>query len=243
MSCSRIFVLFVYHLTLAFLLQKAFGAFNCFSSENFAANSPYESNVNGLISTLSTQTPQTGFGQASVGQSPNQVYGLALCAAYMSSSSCQTCVEQAGNEIRNNCPNNKGAIAWTNQNGDCLLKYSNVEFFGQVDNQNKVIYLNPNTAGNPEAFSRQTNGLLLQLSDQGSVRANRSAAGELQVYGLQKAYGLTQCTRDLSSSACKQCLEALIGETLPTCCNGKEGARVFSGSCTLQYETFPIIPA
>ncbi|GMI93725.1 hypothetical protein like AT3G22060 [Hibiscus trionum] len=235
MSCSRIFVFFVYHLTLAFLLQKAFGAYNCFNSEIFPANSPDEANLNGLISTLSTQTPQTGFGQASVGQSPNRVHGLALCAAYMSSSNCQTCVEQAGNEIRNNCPYNKGAIAWTNRNGDCLLKYSNVEFFGQVDNQNKVFYQNPNTAVNPAAFTLQTNGLLLQLSDQGSVRPNRSASGELQVYGL------AQCTGDLSSSACKQCLDELIGGTLPTCCNGKEGGRVFSGSCTLQYETFRFI--
>ncbi|KAK8524819.1 hypothetical protein V6N13_015822 [Hibiscus sabdariffa] len=243
MSCSRIILLFVYQLTLAFLVRKAFGASNCSNSGNFAANDPYGANLMELFTTLSNQTPPTLFGQASVGQPPDQVHGLALCAAYMSSSNCQTCVQKAVNEIQNSCPNKKSAIVWNNWYGDCLLKYSNVQFFGQVDNQNKIFYQNPNTAGNPVAFAMQTNGLLLQLSNQSSARPALYAAGELQVYGLQKVYGLAQCTRDLAGSDCKKCLDDLIATVLPTCCAGKEGGRVLSGSCLLQFENFVFISA
>ncbi|KAL4386670.1 hypothetical protein GQ457_09G005780 [Hibiscus cannabinus] len=243
MSCSRIVVLFVCQLTLAFLVQKAFGVSNCSSSETFAANDPYGANLMELFSNLSTQTPPTLFGQASVGQPPDQVYGLALCAAYMSSSNCQTCVEQAANESQNSCPNKKSAIVWSNWYGDCILKYSDVDFFGQVDTQNKIVYQNPNTAGNPVAFAIQTSGLLLQLSNQSSAIPALYAAGELQVYGLQKVYGLAQCTRDLAGSDCEMCLDNLIDTVIPTCCAGTEGGRVLSGSCFLQFETFPFFQA
>ncbi|ERN12049.1 hypothetical protein AMTR_s00035p00102410 [Amborella trichopoda] len=51
-------------------------------------------------------------------------------------------------------------------------------------------------------------------------------------------YGLAQCTNDLSSGDCKACLDKVIGE-LPTCCSGKQGARVLTGSCNIRYEVYP----
>ncbi|XP_039009172.1 cysteine-rich repeat secretory protein 38-like [Hibiscus syriacus] len=237
MSSSR-FIFFVYHLALALILQKAFGSQNCSNSGNFAANSPYAVNLNDLLNYLTSQTPQTRFANASFGQPPDRVYGLALCRGDMSSQDCETCVREAASEIQNRCPNNKGAIIWYY---DCLVKYSNTDFFGQIDTQNKFYIQNPNNAANPTAFNLQTEGLLKQLTYQASRNSTLYAAGELQVYGLQRVYGLTQCTRDLSPSDCKKCLEDLISEYLPLCCNGREGGRLYSGSCLAQYEVFRFI--
>ncbi|KAE8696397.1 Detected protein of confused Function [Hibiscus syriacus] len=235
MSSSR-FVFFVYHLALAFLLQKAFGSQNC-SNSIFAANSPYAVNLKDLLNALSVRTPRTGFGRASVGQPPARVHGLALCRGDMSSQDCKSCVEEAAVEIQKRCPNKRGAIIWYY---DCLVKYENRDFFGEIDTQNKFYIPNPNNANNPAAFNRQTKRLLSRLTNQASRNSTLYAYGELQEQGLQRVYGIAQCTRDLSPSDCKTCLEDLIGEYLPLCCNGREGGRLYSGSCLAQYEV--IVP-
>ena len=55
------------------------------------------------------------------------------------------------------------------------------------------------------------------------------AVGELELEESKKLYGLTQCSRDLSSSDYKKCLDDSVSE-LPSCCDGK-GGRVVGGSC------------
>ncbi|KAG4178707.1 hypothetical protein ERO13_A10G060301v2 [Gossypium hirsutum] len=73
MSCSRI-ASFVYLLTLASLLQTAFGLFhNCSDIGSFSAGDPYEANLKQLIEYLSNQTPPSGFGRRAIGQNPNRV--------------------------------------------------------------------------------------------------------------------------------------------------------------------------
>ncbi|KAK8594927.1 hypothetical protein V6N13_015838 [Hibiscus sabdariffa] len=103
-------------LTLAFFLQTAFGAdplFHfCSDSGNFSAYDPYELNLHKLTAFLSVQTPPSGSGMGSIGQEPNQAYGLALCRGDVSSQDCETCVVEAGTEIRKRCPYNKGGIIW-----------------------------------------------------------------------------------------------------------------------------------
>ncbi|CBI28971.3 unnamed protein product, partial [Vitis vinifera] len=66
------------------------------------------------------------------------------------------------------------------------------------------------------------------------------ATGELELEESEKLYGLTQCTRDLSSSDCKKCLDDAISK-LPNCCDGKEGGRVVGGSCNIRYEIYPFV--
>ncbi|TYJ13655.1 hypothetical protein E1A91_A10G065400v1 [Gossypium mustelinum] len=211
MSCSRI-TSSVYLLTLASLLQTAFGAEplfrTCSNTGNFSAGSPYEANLKQLTEYLSNQAPPSWFGLRSIGQNPNQAYGLALCRGDVRSADCKTCVVEAGNEIRKRCPYKKGAIIWYDY---CLLKHSNMEFFGKIDNQIAIYLWNPN-----------------------------NASGEMEVYGAVKIYGLTQCTQDLSSSDCKKCLDGII-EQLPRCCDKKEGGRVIGPSCNFRFERYRFV--
>ena len=51
----------------------------CFSKENYTANSPYGTNLNGLLKFLSTKVPLKGFWLSSTGQGQAQANGLALC--------------------------------------------------------------------------------------------------------------------------------------------------------------------
>ncbi|KAK0591109.1 hypothetical protein LWI29_035702 [Acer saccharum] len=222
MSSSR-FSSSLYLLAFAFLLQTAFGAdplFHfCSSSENFTANGPYEANLNKLAGYLYYQAPPTGFAKGALGEKPNQANGLALCRGDVSSSDCKTCVVEASSEIRKRCPKNKAAIIWYD---NCLFKYTDKDFFGQIDNQNKFYMWNVKVVSEPEAFNQNTKELLSQLAKEAQATSKLYAVGEVKLGESKKLYGLTQCTRDLSSYECKKCLDGIIGE-LPSCCDGKEG--------------------
>ncbi|KAJ0111322.1 hypothetical protein Patl1_02073 [Pistacia atlantica] len=97
---------------------------------------------------------------------------------------------------------------------------------------------------NPVTFNQKTKELLSQLAKEASVKPKMYAEGELELgyNNTMKLYGLAQCTRDLSHSNCKICLDGIIGD-LPNCCDGKEGGRIFTGSCTIRYEIYPFVSA
>ncbi|OMO66279.1 hypothetical protein COLO4_30654 [Corchorus olitorius] len=243
MSSSRFPSIFLL-LTFAFLFQSALGVDPLFhfcsnSAGNFSAYDPYEANLNKLVGYLSIQAPSTGFGTGSIGENPNKAYGLTLCRGDVSSSDCKTCIVEAGSEIRKRCPSDKGAIIWYD---NCLLKYSNTDFFGKIDYENRFYMWNLNVVSEPESFNKKTKEMLSELAEEASESPKLYATEETELYGNTTLYGLTQCTRDISSSDCKKCLDSIIGE-LPSCCDGKEGGRVVGGSCNFRYEIYPFVKA
>jgi hypothetical protein len=183
------------------------------------------------------QVPSTGFGLGSTGQGQNQANGLALCRGDVSSTNCKTCVVDAGKELRERCPHKKGAIIWYD---NCLLKYSNIDFFGEIDNRNKFYMWNVQGVKNPTSFNGKVKDLLGSLSNKAYARTKFYATGNLKLGSSSKLYGLAQCTRDLSSLDCKKCLDTAISE-LPNCCDGKRGGRVVGGSCNVRYELYPFV--
>lgn len=238
---STITISSLYALTFVLLVKIAISSdplFSfCSSSENFTSNSPYEQNLNNLIGDLYFKTPPTGFGQSSVGQYQARIHGLSLCRGDVSSSDCKTCFLDASSEILKRCPNDKAATIWYDT---CLLKYSNVDFFGEIDNQVKYYMWNLNNVSNSESFNLKVRGLLGELTERAHGEPQMYEAGELELEGSQKIYGMVQCTRDLSSLDCKKCLDVAISD-LPSCCDGKQGGRIVGGSCNIRYETFPFV--
>ncbi|KAJ9686747.1 hypothetical protein PVL29_015546 [Vitis rotundifolia] len=235
MSFSR-FASFLYLLSFVLLIQTILGVdplFHfCSSSEKFIDNSPYETNLNKLMGYLYLAAPP-------------QVLGKALCRGDVSNTDCKACITEASSKIRKRCPHNKAAIICYDH---CLLKYSNMNFFDQVDyqnrfymwnlnnysdvkffreidNQNKFKY-NTQSVDDPTSFNTKTE-LLSSLSNKAFVSPVIFATGALALEGPMKLYGLAQCSRDISSLDCKRCLNGVVSE-FPSCCNGK---RVVGGSC------------
>ncbi|KAK1299721.1 Cysteine-rich repeat secretory protein 38 [Acorus calamus] len=102
----------------------------------------------------------------------------------------------------------------------------------------KILY-NVNNASDQKLLSGQVGRLLNGLVTNASSDSSRFAEGEINYTAdAGKLYGLVQCTRDLSGSDCLSCLIQSIGD-LASCCSGKMGARVFSASCYLRYESAP----
>ena len=114
-----------------------------------------------------------------------------------------------------------------------------MDFFGQVDHQ-KFYSFNEKNVSNPASFNQKTRELLSRLAEEAFVAPNMYATGEVDLEDSKKLYGLVQCTRDLSTIDCKQCLDDAVSE-VPNCCDGKEGGRVATGSCNIRYETYPFL--
>ncbi|MED6205021.1 hypothetical protein PIB30_014019 [Stylosanthes scabra] len=213
------------------------------SGGNFTAHSAFESNLKTLINSLIYKTPPTGFAVSTIGQPQSQqAYGLALCRGDASPQDCKTCLSEATKELRSRCQYNTGAIIWYDY---CEFKYLDTDFFGQVDNTNKFYMWNLNNVTDTAAFNHKTKELLSQLALEASTNPKLYAAGEMKL-GVGESndnkmlYGLTQCTRDVSSVDCKKCLDEAISE-LPNCCDGKQGGRVVGGSCNFRYEIYPFL--
>lgn len=190
-----------------------------------------------LMGLLYLKTPRTGYGQALVGHYPDQTYGLGLCRGDVSPWDCLGCMTQASTEAQKLCPQNKGAIIWYDY---CMLKYLDQDFLGQIDNKAAVLLSNVNNVTDPTLFNQKKNELLDRLSEWSSASPKRYASGEIDVSGDTRIYGLAQCTRDLSSYDCKKCIDSEISQ-LTNCCEGKQGAQVLGGSCTLRYEMYPFV--
>ncbi|KAG2371627.1 Cysteine-rich repeat secretory protein [Vigna angularis] len=109
-----------------------------------------------------------------------------------------------------------------------------------IDYTNRFYMWNLNNVSDPSSFNYKTRELLSQLAEKAYVTSNFYATGEVYLENSVTLYGLTQCTRDLSSNDCKKCLDDAIDE-LPNCCDGKEGGRVVSGSCNFRYEIYPFV--
>ncbi|CAM8958784.1 unnamed protein product [Rhodiola kirilowii] len=121
-----------------------------------------------------------------------------------------------------------------------MFKYTDVNFFGQIDYNLRVYMWNVNNVTDPTTFNAATKNLLSKLAEK-AVKVNKLyAVGEEKLNESTKLYGLTQCTRDISSADCKTCLDNAISE-LPSCCDAKEGGRVLAGSCNFRYEIYPFV--
>ncbi|XP_038981812.1 cysteine-rich receptor-like protein kinase 6 isoform X2 [Phoenix dactylifera] len=213
----------------------------CGSTGNYTANSTYETNLNLLLRSLASNTSLSGgFLNATVGQSREQIYGLAMCRGDTNASVCRSCLSDAIQDAPRLCPYNQGAIVHYD---DCLLRYSNLRFFSTIDTSMRDVQSNVNNMTDPSRFDKIVDELMSALTDWAVSNSTRRFATGQMVNSTKapfpEIYGMVQCTQDLSPSQCQQCLQNIL-EPRPTQLRGKEGGRVFTASCYFRYEIYKI---
>ncbi|PWA79324.1 cysteine-rich receptor-like protein kinase 8 [Artemisia annua] len=174
------------------------------------------------------------FYNRSVGQNPDQANAIGLCKGDVEPEDCRRCLNDAITQLRQICPNQKGAIGWYD---NCMLKYSNATIFGVLDTSFRWDMFNTRNASNVAGFNQALDLLLDQL------RNDASRGGSLRKYASNSTsgpdfttlYGLMQCTPDLSEIDCYNCLDRAIRQ-IPNCCDSKRGARIYYPSCNMRYE-------
>ncbi|XP_020250321.1 cysteine-rich repeat secretory protein 38-like [Asparagus officinalis] len=206
------------------------------SDSTFPSNSLaiVESNLNNLLQILTTNAQTSGFYNTTVGENPDQLYGLALCRGDLTppSNDCNTCLANARGTIIGDCPNNTQGIKWYEK---CLMRYSDSSFFGVVDLAGQTLC---GVRQISQAASDETIKFARGLVEQASNNPLMVASGEESVTSQSSSYVLLQCTRDLNSEGCKNCLETGLSQ-VGAQCNQTNGWRYLSGSCMLRYEVFP----
>ncbi|KAL5578997.1 hypothetical protein UlMin_011439 [Ulmus minor] len=243
MSSSFLFLCFLIFLGLNTTLaaDPYYLYHNCTKyTTTFTPNSIYQSNLNHLLTVLSSNATRESY-NATAGNDPSTaVYGLFLCRGDMNATACRNCVQFAVKDAVKWCPVEKQNMIWYDE---CQLRYSNVSFFGIPAERPRVALLN--TMNITDTGQGRFNLVLGVLLNQAAVSASEGRPGEKKFATkeenfteFQKLYCLAQCTPDLSSEDCSKCLYSAIGR-LNVCCTSSQGARVLFPSCIVRYEVYP----
>ncbi|KAF3335237.1 cysteine-rich repeat secretory protein 38-like protein [Carex littledalei] len=181
-----------------------------------------------------------GYFNDTVGTSADRIYGLGICYADGNLTICNSCLSTVASGIISDCPDSKDAGTWL-ESGPCFIRYSNENFFGVANTNSYYIYSSENYTDR-ELFGNARNALFDTLIAKINASANMVASGQESVNGIDKLYGLLQCTRDLNHQECYKCLSSLISDVQPpSLLSYTVGLRYFGFSCYVNYEMFPIM--
>ncbi|XLT11127.1 hypothetical protein HN51_056920 [Arachis hypogaea] len=206
---------------------------------NYTANSTYSSNLNTLLSNLSSnKNIDYGFYNFSYGKDNDRVNAIGLCRGDVKQNDCLSCLNDSRVLLTSLCPNQKEAIGWYDK---CMLRYSNQSsIFNRMETYPSFFMRNSGNATDVDEFNKVLDTLLNDLiSNASSGNSKRKfAASSAKGPGFQTVYGLVQCTPDLSQQDCYACLiQAITG--IPQCCDSKKGGRILEPSCNFRYEIYP----
>ncbi|KAK7269974.1 hypothetical protein RIF29_22803 [Crotalaria pallida] len=214
---------------------------NCSTKETITASSTFLSNLETLLSSLSSNaTIKTGFYKTTIYSNNNPsdtVNGLFMCRGDISPSLCQLCVLNATQRISLECSSSKEAIIWYNH---CLLRYSHRSFFSTMD-QNPTFH--EFDVDNTSNLNQQQSFFTWSLADTVAEVQIDTWESSTKNYGtrtvklddFQTLYILAQCTPDLPLGKCDQCLKNIARYDMPWCCLTSPNGKVLYPSCSLMF--------
>ncbi|GMH19472.1 hypothetical protein Nepgr_021313 [Nepenthes gracilis] len=213
--------------------------FSCLDKLVHSQSHMYQDNLARLLRNLNSTDSR--FNNSTMGESPDQVYGLYLCRGDVTEKICRSCVDNATSTIVNNCPSSASALIFYD---NCMLRYSNASFFGKLDEW-PIVYMydiyniTGTSVGSFDGVVNDTLNNIAMTAAMGDRLGQKFATMETNYTADNRTlYALEQCTPDLSSGNCYTCLADCIAR-LPSCCGGKRGGRVLFPSCNIRYEIYP----
>ncbi|KAL3522078.1 hypothetical protein ACH5RR_014912 [Cinchona calisaya] len=221
-------------------------AFSCGNSPynpNTTTGRNYQTNLNFLLSTLSSNAAlasTNGFYNftAGNGNDPSStVYGLFLCRGDVNTDVCAQCVETVSKRVVEYCGHQKSAIIWYIY---CMLRYSNESMFSKADSNIKYYIWITQNVSDPGSFNPALGGMMDSIASQAANdRSGKKFAVNESVYSAfqRKIYAYGECTPDLLSDDCENCLRNAISY-LPSCCNNSLGAIILVPSCKIRYDLY-----
>lgn len=241
MTCTRL-VSFMAMLLLLLVLITSTSAqtpiymYNFCNSTQKSLSTSYQSNVNNLFlwynsdSATGRESNHTILGNNNNGHD-DVVYGSYDCRGDIADQFCRFCINSAINEITQRCPNGVSAVIWYDL---CIIRYSNQNYFGKV-----VLTPSWNISGSKSVKDSTELGKaedLMRSLMRKMTEENRSwATSEFNWSDTEKRYGLVQCSGDLNSDGCIECLETLL-DKIRQCCGTKVTWAVVAPSCGIKFD-------
>ncbi|XP_027364933.1 cysteine-rich receptor-like protein kinase 10 [Abrus precatorius] len=211
----------------------------CTEGPYYRPNTTFQTNLNLLLASLvSNATLHHGFFLTNISLgTPNEVKGIFLCRGDVTPSVCQDCVTAAAENITHLCPNQTESIIWYDQ---CMLRYTNNSFFNNIVPSVNLVAQQSIPDSDRTRFTDFLAATLKDLAQKtvNSASGNKFATKEADFTSSMKLYTLAQCAPDLSTFDCNMCLTSAISD-IPSCCDGKQGARSLLPGCNLRYDLYP----
>ncbi|CAH8353650.1 unnamed protein product [Eruca vesicaria subsp. sativa] len=149
---------------------------------------------------------------------------------------CRDCFVTALAALHRRCPWYKGKIIWYDQ---CLLSISPKYTIGQIDYDDNFCMFNAKKLSWNSAITWAT--FLNNMTTLAITRdKNRMYLAGKRLLKGDMLYGMVQCTKDLSTQACEECL-MFNTVRFQHCLNYRRGARFMGRSCTFRFELYPFI--
>ncbi|XP_027344262.1 cysteine-rich receptor-like protein kinase 10 isoform X4 [Abrus precatorius] len=209
---------------------------DCQNSTEHALTSTYQTNLRNTLTWLSSDAATSkGYNHTTIGSGTvDVVYGLYDCRGDVTGTFCQFCVSTAASEILQRCPNRSSAVIWYSY---CILRYSNHDFIGKLNTTSSWTIPGSKNATDPKELQKAED-FMQSLRRKATVDTNKLyAMGGFNLSNSEERFGLVQCSRDITSDECSQCLEAMI-DKVPQCCGTKIGWQVLSPNCLIKYDDF-----
>jgi hypothetical protein len=213
---------------------------SCGNTDNYSANSTYQSNLASLAKALPANASRSAtlFAEGSAGALPDAVYALALCRGDINATACGACVTTAFQDAQQLCAYNKDAAVFYDA---CYLRFSNKDFIASATNNgDAIVLMNSQNVSSPvRAFDAAVAVLLNATADYAAANSSRRfATGEEGFDATDPTiYGLTQCTPDMSPAECRTCLRSIISD-MPQYLSGRRGGRIIGMRCNFRYDLY-----
>ncbi|CAN8274288.1 unnamed protein product [Cochlearia groenlandica] len=229
----------------------------CFPNQGeYKSGSEFDRHLTHIIKSFTKNVDRLAYGynHVSIAKPPNTVSVMLQCRGDSYGSMCLSCFKAASSDMLKRCPRNKGRIIWYDQ---CLIdttvSLNDDREKMKIHYENNFFLHNPNKiSGDAKLFNRETITLLQNLTLKANDEENKGKNGEVALYaagekrfGTKTLYAMVQCIRDdfvmHEMKLCKKCLDTIINDEFPKCCDGKQGGRVMGTSCSFRYEIYPFL--
>ncbi|XP_078444668.1 plasmodesmata-located protein 6-like [Wolffia australiana] len=197
----------------------------------YQPGSPYQYNVEALLSSLSDASGVSPYANLSSGDaSPAAaaVYGLHQCRGDLSAADCQACVRSATAHLSALC---LGALGGALQLQGCYVRFAKDVFAGQLDKS--IAFQKCSAPSNGDVAGTRESVL--------DALALAGAAGSYRVASAGAIQGLAQCLGDLGPSQCTDCL-ATAADAVRANCGLAGSASLYLVKCYVRYWSNRIPP-
>ncbi|XP_024027485.1 cysteine-rich repeat secretory protein 60 [Morus notabilis] len=195
------------------------------TQQKYSADSPYESNVNSLLTSLVNSATYSSYNNFTITGSTQHdvVYGLFQCRGDLAMPDCATCVARAVTQLGPLCSQTCGGAL---QLQGCYVKYDNATFLGVEDKTVVLKKCGPSVGYDVDGLARR-DAVLGSLAGSG---------GLYRVGGSGDVQGVAQCVGDLSFGECQDCVSEAIGRLKSDCGQAVFG-DMFLAKCYARYST------
>lgn len=193
------------------------------SQEKYPQNSPFQNNLNSLLSSMVTSSSHALYNSFAPGNDTSQaVYGLYQCRGDLKTRDCSACVANLVSQIQLVCPYNYRA---TLQLDRCFVRYEDIDFLGKLDTNLRFHKCGKGNGNGDVEFLKRRDDVLGDLQQAGSgFRVSSSGSVE----------GYAQCVGDLNGADCSTCLADAVTQ-LGNLCGSAAAADVFLAQCYARY--------